>query len=83
VCGPKVLRLRDKTGERALSISHEVLWSAIRRRIAFGLGSHFVHSFCANTHADSDGIAKSDSDGNAKSHCVGMSEADTGNVCIV
>jgi hypothetical protein len=95
---PKVPRLRDETGRRALSIPHclpacvrDVLWSAMRLRIAFGVGSHFLHNFCANTHAYSDGNAHSRCDGNAhsrcdgnaKSHCDGMPEADTGDVRIV
>jgi len=80
---PKVPRLLDKTGWRSLSISHEVLWSAMRLRIAFWVGSHFLHNFCANADAYSDRHAKSYCDGNAKSHCVGMPEADTGDVCIV
>jgi tRNA U38,U39,U40 pseudouridine synthase TruA len=80
---PKVPRLLDKTGWRSLSISHEVLWSAMRLRIAFWVGSHFFHNFCANADAYSDRHAKSYSNGIAKSHCDGMPEADTGDVCIV
>jgi len=55
----------------------------MRLRIAFWVGSHFLHNFCANADAYSDRHAKSYCDGNAKSHCVGMPEADTGDVCIV
>jgi len=55
----------------------------MRLRIAFWVGSHFFHNFCANAHAYSDRHAKSHSNGIAKSHCVGMPEADTGDVCIV
>jgi hypothetical protein len=72
---PEVPRLLDKTGRRALSISHEVLWSAMRLGIAFRVGSHFFLNFCANADASSDG--------DAKSHCVGMPEADTRIVYIV
>jgi hypothetical protein len=78
---PKVPRLLDKTGWRSLSISHEVLWSAMRLRIAFWVGSHFFHNFCANADAYSDRHAKSYSNGIAKSHCDGMPEVDTG-TCV-
>jgi len=72
---PKVPRLLYKTGLPASSISHEVLWSAIRLRIAFRVGSHFLLNFCANANAYSGG--------NAKSQCIGMPEADTRIVYIV
>ena len=55
----------------------------MRLRIAFRMGSHFLHNFCAITHAYSKRDAHSRCDGNAKSQCIGMPEADTGNVCIV
>ena len=47
----------------------------MRLRIAFWVGSHFLHNFCANADSYSNGIAKS--------HCDGMPEADTRIVCIV
>jgi hypothetical protein len=47
----------------------------MRLHIAFRVGSHFLHNFCANPHAYSDG--------NAKSHSDGMPEADTGIVYVV
>jgi len=72
---PKVPRLLDKKGRRALSILHKVLCSAMRLRIAFRVGSYFLLNFCANADAYSGG--------NAKSHCVGMPEADTRIVYIV
>ena len=78
---PKVLRLLDKTGRRALSISFEVLWSAMRLGIAFRVGSHFLHNLCANADAYSDGHAHSRCDANAE--CNGKLDPDTGIVYIV
>jgi len=41
---PKVPRLRDETESGLVWISHEVLWSAMRLRIAFNVHSHFRRS---------------------------------------